>query len=253
MKNLNTQLIILLAAVSLMGVGCSKKSKSSEPAPVVDVGVDGTVIQAEPPAGATGTSSTNEVAFRPVSLYEMNSYVGTHPLNNPSNIKIKVNLRDVGGGKYAGDVRISYTDNGYNYAGVFNTCLSSNCINQEYDSYDTSRDDGKNQAQYNYWFTMGGKQVFSGFFQDNYGAIILIVDNVVNQGDGQGGSVVSGQVWYRNFAQTFANQSTLRPCWFIYAGPYNCQSAIATKKTALYPTDTFRKLGDFSGLSFTNN
>jgi hypothetical protein len=253
MKNLNTQLIILLAAMSLMGVGCAKGTSTSDNSAAGVTPLDPTgVTPVDPPAGADGTTTTNEVPFSPVSLYEMNSYVGVRPLNNPTDVKLKVTLKDVGGGKYAGDIKISYTDNGYRYEGNFYTCLTSNCINQKYDSYGTSKDNGASEAKYNYWFTKAGKKVFSGFFQDNYGAVMLVIDNVVDQGDGQGGSVVSGQIWYRNFATTFAPQSQVRACWFLYAGPYDCRSNIGMTKSALYPNDSYRKLGDFSGLNFTN-
>jgi hypothetical protein len=257
MKNLNTQLVILLATVSMLGIGCSKKSSNSDSSTTVVTGIDGGTA-VTPPAGTGGstgsTVASNTVQFNPVSLLEMNSYVGTHPLNNPTNITLQVNLSNVGNNRYGGTINISYVDNGIQYNGSFKSCFTSNCINPNYSSYGTARDVGVSEANYNYWFSMGGKTVFSGFFQDSYGAIILVIDNIstTNQGDGQGGvSTASGQIWYRNFAQSFAYQSTLRTCWFIYAGPYDCRSGVAMNKSALYPTDSYRKLGSFSGLAFT--
>lgn len=252
MKSLNTKLILVLAALSMVAVGCSKGHKVSDEAAV---GIEGgvAVTPIDPPAGIGGNTTSNEVTLNVVSVQELNSYVGSYPVNNPSNVRLKVNLSEVHAGRFGGNIQITYTDNGVLHSGNFETCLSSNCVNSKYDSYGTSRDNGKSEAGYNYWFAKAGKQVFSGFFQDNYGAIVLVIDQVVDQGDGQGGKVVGGQIWYRNYAKSFAQPSTLRACWFVYAGPYDCRSNMVINKSALYPTDAYRKLGDFSGLTFTND
>lgn len=244
--------MILLAAASMLGVGCSKKGGNSSSDVVTTTGTPA-AVDAPTGTGTGSTTSSNTVSFSPVSLAEMNAYVGTHPLNNPTNITLQVNLSNVGNNRYGGTINIAYDDNGVHYQGSFVSCFTSNCINPNYSSYGTARDVGVSEANYNYWFNMGGKTVFSGFFQDSYGAIMLVIDNIntSNQGDAQGGvTTVSGQIWYRNFAQSFAYQSTLRTCWFIYAGPYDCRSGIGMNKTALYPTDAYRKLGSFSGLKF---
>lgn len=251
MKALNTKLVILLASITMLGVGCSKKSSSLETS--TDTAV--TPAVASPTGSGTGTTVTsNKVQFYPVSLAEMNSYVGNRPLNNPTNIALTVSMSDKGSYRFGGTVNITYIDNGINYNGVFQSCLTSNCINPNISpSYGTARDVGVSEVAYNYWFMNNNKKVFTGYFQDKYGAIILVIDNVVNQGDGQGSATVSGEVWYMNFSQQFSTQSTLRQCWFIYAGPYDCRSDIANTKSSVYPTDKFRKLGTFTGLTLTGN
>lgn len=248
MKTFNSKLIFLLAAFSLMGVGCGKSSQfqpGSNTTTVVGGGVSGTVPGSPDGTGSSSSGSTsggNVVDFVPVSFSEFNSYVATHPLNNPSNYKLTVDLQDAGGGRFGGSVKISYVDTGYQYEGRFEAGMGKN-----QDLYDL-QDAGVYEAEYNRWFSYGGKTVFSGFFQDTYGAIVLIVDNVVNQGDGQGAGYVTGSVYYKNFAQSYAQQSPYRDCWFIRSGPYNCRAGAVINKSGLYPADGYRKLGTFSGL-----
>ena len=105
------------------------------------------------------------------------------------------------------------------------------------------------EAEYNRWFTLNGKYYFSAYFQDAYGAVVLVFDNYVNLGDAQGSGVVSGSVYYKNFAQSYVQQSPYRKCWYIYSGPYNCRANAVMDKSAIYPGDGFKKLGTFSGLS----
>ncbi len=245
MKAQNSKILVVLVA-GLLFAGCAKESSSSNG---VVYGTDGniSVVAPEsvitPPIGTgTGGTMSSEVTFTPVSLAEMNAYVAIRPLNNPSNFKLSVNLSNNGQDMFSGNVKLSYYDNGYRYEGSFNADNAANV--KMYDM----KDSGVNDSAYNRWFTLGGKKVFSGFFEDNYGSIVLIIDNVVNQGDGQGGSYVSGQIWYRNFAQSYAPKSPYRSCWFVYTGPYACRSAAVINKTSLYPTDSYRKLGSFTGL-----
>ncbi|MNT56808.1 hypothetical protein D3C72_1941410 [compost metagenome] len=114
--------------------------------------------------------------------------------------------------------------------------------------HSTLKDNGLYQAQYNTWFMLNGQKVFTGMFQDKYGAVVLVIDNVVNSGDGQGASYVTGSVYYRNFAYTYGTQSTYRKCWFIYEGPFNCRSSSVINKNSTIPTG-FTKLGTFTGLN----
>lgn len=251
MKTFNSKLIVLLAAFSLMGVGCGKsnqfQSGSGDTGTTVNNGGATGVIPGAPDgSGSTSTGSTsgsNVADFTPVSFSEFSAYVASHPLNNPTNIKLTVDLQNVSNGRYAGTVKISYTDMGYAYTGTFKAGSGTN------QKLSGLQDSGMLEAEYNRFFTYGGKTVFSGFFQDAYGAIVLVVDNVVNQGDGQGGGYVTGSVYYKNFAQSYAQQSPYRKCWYIRTGPYNCRASAVIDKNGLYPGDGFRKLGTFSGLA----
>ncbi|MFS4461175.1 hypothetical protein [Bdellovibrio sp. HCB2-146] len=247
MKTLNSKLMILLAAFSLIGVGCGS-SNSFETLSDSGTGTvpDGGIIVAPDNGGNTGSGTyTNQAAFTPVSFTEFSNYVAVHALNNPSNYKVTVNLTQIEEKRYAGTVKISYTDAGQNYEATFSAGSGRNV------KYYDLKDSGTLEANFNYWYVSGGKSVFSGYFQDAYGSIILIVDNAVNQGDGQGGGYVTGSIYYKNFAQSYATQSPYRKCWFIYNGPYDCRAGAVSNKSSLVPGDGYRKLGTFTGLSLS--
>lgn len=236
-----------MIASSLFTVGCSKGSSGSTIATTPTTILNGTNGTLLTPSGqipvASQYSTVNSIDFVPVNFQEFSWYVATHPLNAPTNIKINIGLADNGNGRYGGDIRISYTDNGNYEEGLFHSGTSTN---QSFPSY--SNNDGQAEAEYNTWFLISGKKAFTGFFQDNYGAIVLVIDSSVNQGDGQGNSLVNGSVWYKNFAQSFATQGPMRKCWFITLGPYDCRAPSVINKTALTPDGGYRKLGTFSGL-----
>jgi hypothetical protein len=239
MKTKSLILLAILGAVMVSGCGKSSSSTATPPAttpppttpPVIPGGGN-----TQPPLGA------NTVTFAPVSKARMEEYVGTRPLNNPSDFRLTVALKNVGGYKYAGEIKISYLDNGQTYTGIFTAPEGNNS------SFDGMHDNGTLKAVYNYWFNFDGKTVFNGFFQDQYGAIVLVVDNYIDQGDGQGTTTLSGSVYFRNFPQSFAPQSTERNCWFVYAGPYDCRSYTVMNKTNTVPSDGYKLLGTFSGL-----
>jgi hypothetical protein len=246
----NSKLILVLATLALLGVGCAKEMKASDGTAIVTPPVvNPTYPLNSPPGQGAGSAGDNwaygnTVAFTPDSLEIFNTYVGTHPLNNPSNVKLNVNVVDVGGGKFGGQVKIAYDDAGQHYEGYF---VAGTGKNQSYTSMDTNSDVGLYHAEYNYWFDNGRK--FSGYFQDAYGAIVLVIDNVTNQGDAQGATFVSGSIWFKNFTKSMAPQGTERYCWFIYDGPYNCRSQTVMDKSNVYPSNSYRRLGTFTGLS----
>ena len=206
------------------------------------------------------------------SLQALSSYAITHPVNNPTDLKISVKVSQTASGSnmYSGQVFVSYYDNGQYYTGKFYANNTNNIA---------SLYKGVNQASYNKWFTQSstGKQVFHGFFQDQYGAVMLIIDDSLDQGDGSGATEVSGSLWFKNFAnsQAFPNSNNV-PCWFITTGPYDCRTFLTSGNngdgnvdtfSALYPSDSvwyqsikynayaveepargWKKLGTFSGL-----
>lgn len=243
--------LVTLIALGLLAFGCGGKKNSEEAAPPPAATPDG---NAPDPNGGTGVDGSkplpaNGVKFSPVSFTEFSYYVGKHPLNDPKDFHLVVDLAQVpgGGGRYAGTINIKYTDTGKSYNGVF---TSKTGKNQSYPK--RSLDDGKFESEYNYWFKLNNKLVFAGFFQDDAGAIILIIDNALNTGDASGATYVSGSVWYKNFAQSMYTQGAERQCWFIYNGPYDCRSTTIISKSSLTPSDGYRKLGTFSGLSRAN-
>lgn len=254
MKSLNYGLSVLVVAMSLVGIGCGK-SNNAQPAvdlsnPPAAVGAPGITPDApngaaDPNAATPNVSEPNSANFVPVSISEFNSYVAMHPLNNPTNFKITVSLQDAGNKRFAGLVKLSYLDNGYQYEGKFEAGTGTN------QDLFKLRDAGLMEAEFNRWFILNNKYYFSAFFQDAYGAIVLVFDSYVNQGDAQGTGILSGSVYYKNFAQSYAQQSPYRKCWYIYAGAYDCRADAVINKTSPYPGDGYRKLGTFSGLSYS--
>jgi hypothetical protein len=152
-----------------------------------------------------------------------------------------------------GDLTISYQDDYGTYEPVFST----NFVNSR-------------TPTYNQWVTIGGESVFHAMFEDEYGAIILIVDDVVDLGDGGGApEKLSGSIWFKNHGFTGAPTLPGRPggdtamaCWEISRGPYDCRVrfegpptrtsitpiALNTSDSSTSPTQ-YIKLGTFSNLS----
>lgn len=241
-KTLHTLLLIALLATSN---GCSSKKNNEETAPPTGTGLPDTPAGTgtSTPGCGTGASTGNSVCLAVTSFQELGYYVATHPLNDPTDLRLTVELNDTGNGRYAGTVRITYTDNGQPFNGIFTAEGGKNTkIGGTYDGY------VKNE--FNRWFNYQGRNVFSGFFQDQYGAIVLVIENVLDTGDGSGAGYLNGSVWYLNWAQgTAAYNDTGTPCWFLTRGPYNCQSQTVMNKSDLFPSDGYRKLGTFTGLS----
>lgn len=246
----NTQYIFTAALIALMASGCAKEYKAdgaqvSTTAPAV---VNPTFPVDAPPGLGAGTAGDNwayggTTELKPDSLEIFNIYVGSRPLNNPTNVKLNVNLTDIGGGKFAGALKLAYDDAGAHHEGYF---MAAPGKNQDFPSYGTAKDVGLAFAEYNTWFQ--GNKYFSGYFQDTFGAVVLVIDNVVNQGDGQGSTYVSGSLWFKNFTQSHVPQGSERYCWFIYTGPYTCRSTTVMDKSSPYPSDGYRRLGTFSQL-----
>ncbi len=253
---LKTNALVLLTATVLFAVGCSNSNSSdtvTNTLPVINGTIPGPII-IDPSAPTTpGTSSTttfyggSTVTFKPTSLAQMNKYVATHPLNAPSDFKININLASVGSGRYGGSVSISYKDNGYLYNGVFKSGMGTN------QSFKGMYDNGTLESNYNYWFNYNNQTVFTGFFEDQYGAItITLVPQSTSSGGNDAepvaGSKYKGYVYFKNFAVTSAQHSPYRACWFTYMGPYDCRSNVIQTKCGLFPGAEagYELLGTFS-------
>lgn len=245
---------VLLVVMATVGVGCSSGGGSGFALQ------NGTATATNPNPGGligSGTPATpvapvlsNTVAFVPDSMAVMTQYVASHPLNNPQNFQLTVNVADVAAGsnQYGGSVQLSYTDSGNNFAGNFITGSGSVQV-----ASPGRPAVGTSNATFNKWFTFNGKQVFHGFFQDQYGAVILVVDNLTSTtGDGLAPNNGSGSIWFKNFVPGYATQSP-EMCWFIQVGPYDCRtflsgSSVVTTQ-ALYPSNGYQRLGTFTGLN----
>ncbi len=239
----------ILGILSAALVGCgSGKSKLSSPSVSPGAGVP--VVVPDTGTGVPTSSATwpyavggETVSFVPVSWQEMNSYVGLRPLNNPSNAMINMQFKSVEGlNIHSGTVRIGYTDTNQFYFGEFSAGAgkNQNCKN--------CQNNGDYEAAYNYWTTINGKRTFMAYFQDQYGSIIVVLEDGLGTGDASGSSILSGRVFYRNFAQSVNPQSPYRKCWYIYSGPYACYSSVMAQKSSSTVIDGYTMLGSFSGV-----
>lgn len=269
--------VTALTAALFLGVGCAKKSDgfssdtntpgggNNNAPPVVNTPRD-----TDGPRGS-GFAAGATAALQMTSLERLTAYVATHPLNAPTDLRISVKLKESAYNQYSGDVYISYQDNGQYYTGHFNTDDGANpSSGTVYPNW--------NHAFYNNWFMWQGKPVFHGFFSDSYGAIMLVIDQVIDQGDGSGSSELAGSIWFKNYPnnQALPNPQNI-PCWYITAGPYDCRTLLVSGNgsdgrldpiSALVPTQSlyytsksthpyqpeepargWRKLGTFSGLN----
>lgn len=238
--------IVILLMAAFIFTGCGKQSTSS-------VGPLGTPDQGtETGDGNDGTSggglqdfdNGSTVALEIASLEKMSDFV-LRPLNNPTGLQINVALEEWGEGTFGGIVRIAYMDNGE---------LKVNEFNAGRDEYD---------VQHNIWFEKNGKEIFHGFFEDENGALIVVIDNVMDLGDGASGDAVSGSVWYKNFEFTMAPNPSNgclpgfgcpdTRCWFVEIGPYECRSFLQSDEiettSMVYPNNGYVKLGEFYNLS----
>lgn len=236
MKFNNATLVVLISGFAVLTVGCGSSSSS----------LSSTAASLTSTSTPTTTTS-NQANFVPVSTAVMENYA-EQSLVGPTNVSITVSVQDVGGGIFGGSVVLSYLDNGVQHTGTFYAGTGVNY----YDS--TLLNNNQYQAQYNSWFTnpINGGQAFTGFFQDPYGAIVLVVDSVVADGDGQGNATMSGYIYYKNFTiVSDAVQSPYRQCWFISAGPYNCEDSNIINKNWPYPASGYTELGYFTTLNKT--
>lgn len=246
------QLVILIASV-YFAFGCAKSTSQSAANVTGDGAVVPPVIIDDTNSGGT-SSGGSTVTFNPVSVAVMSEYVATRPLNNPSNFKINVNLAQATAGRYGGSISISYKDNGIQYNGVFNAGMGKN------QSFAGMYDNGKPEAEYNYWFKHNNQLVFSGFFEDQYGAITItlvpVSPNVANGNDAEPLTTTEykGYVYFKNFTVTPAPHSPYRSCWFTYYGPYDCRSNVIQTKCGLYPGAEagYKLLGTFTGVNIKN-
>lgn len=246
--------MVLTALTVAIASGCSKstsnKDSAANPAAVVPI-----IIDPNFPEGGDGTGVTysngSTSTFKPVSLAMMNEYVYTRPLNNPTNYKININLTSPGAGIYGGEVSISYVDNGITYDGLFKSGLGKNA------SYTGMYDNGKWESEYNFWFRFNNKTNFSGFFEDEFGAIAIVLEPQSATGGGNDAEPVTttkykGKVYFKNFLDkdgkpVFGPHSPYRACWFTYTGAYDCRSNVVQTKCGLNPgVDAgYKLLGSF--------
>jgi hypothetical protein len=246
----HSKLILTLASLAILSSGCAKEFKSTENQTVA-TGTPGVVNPtfptSAPPGEGAGTAGDNwgyggTGDFTP-DMNMMRAYVG-HYIDTPTNMKINVNVIDVGDGRFGGQVKLAYDSAGVHHEGYF---VAGTGRNQYFPNNNTNTFIGWYQAEFNRWLN---GTIFSGYFQDSLGAVVLVIDDIgPNLGDGQGSTTVTGSLWFRNFPPTYAVQGPMSYCWYITAGPYQCMSPNVNAKVTPYPSDTYQKLGTFTGLS----
>lgn len=230
----------IIALISLVVLaGCAKEKKkatASEPPPPVVAVPSGPYV---PPGSGPGQGPGQNWEYgataelKVVSTSRMSDYTG-RPMNNPTNIKVNVNLEKYGSG-YGGHVSISYDDNGYHEEGYFTSGSS------------------EQEVKYNIWFHKSGEYAYHGFFEDFLGGVILVIDEWIDLGDGAGPEdKIGGSIWFKNFGLTYAPHPPTR-CWFVSLGPYDCRSwktdrGVETTR-AIDPDSGYQKLGTFTGMS----
>lgn len=258
---MKTQILIvkatLVLGMAVFGLGCSKGSSG------FSAGDNGTTTGGT--TGSTGGGTTGATSglggrdtdaergaeWQAGGIAALNAdwngwtyYAATHPLNSPTDLKVSIKLNAASitqkpgsGGDtnnatgtaetftaYSGKVLVSYYDNGQYYTGRFETGAGKVASGVSHGH------GGKYHSGYNRWFVKDGKNVFHGFFEDQYGAILLVIDNSASQGDGQS-SALTGQIWVRNYSVSGArpNDNGL-PCWFVELGPYDCRTFLTSSE-----------------------
>lgn len=230
----------LLIAMMIFGQGCAGENSVGETPPSID---DTTPTTSPNNNGGTSPRDTDierndsqwtegaTAALVSVDDWVFrNLYAFTQPVNNPTDLRISIKVGNNGNGKYPGRVLISYKDNNQYRTGRFIT------QNQTIPRGVSHGHEGKNHAEYNGWFTYGTTQVFRGFYADQYGAVLLIIDGGTSQGDGGGIVDLRGEIWVKKFGVTPATQGQI-PCWFIEAGPYECRTYLKDRETVALPTN----------------
>lgn len=179
--------------------------------------------------------------------------------NNPTNIQINID-----NSRKTDIVVISYTDNGRVVEAGMGVQFPGGSRQNE---------------QYNGWVTQtvgmaSPGPVYKGFYQDQYGAIVLVIDKLLSDGDGQPAKIMAGSVWYQNFMDGLPGESACQSgdprygtcyvnqkmCWEISYGPYDCRTFLVNDAvnliSSLYPNNrgptrskSYVKLGNFSGIS----
>ena len=232
-------LIISVLTLGLMGVGCSKSNSNSAnnnnglgatvPAPVI-------VDPLPPGGGGTTTFSSGFTGDLVTTTDKMKAYYATYgqvyTLNNPTNIKINVNLAQADAGRYGGDITITFLDNAVQHTAVLKAGMGKN------QSIQGGYDNGRLEADYNYWFTFENKLVFTGFFEDSFGAITLTLTPQPISGGGNDAEPLKvkykGEVSFKNYKGE--KTTPYRACWFIYTGGVgDCRSNVIQTKCGLTP------------------
>ncbi len=225
MRNLK---LIIVMMMGLALIGCAKdKGSNSTPTNTTniqpgDANFPGYYI---PPSSGPGqlpgdnfeyggTAQLNNVSTSMLAFYTKNTNLAY--AIDKSSIKININLQEMDATRqsYGGVVSIEFRANGRLYRDTFTSLINSN--HWYGDGLVTTN---KENNKYNVWLS---DSEYHGFFQDAYGSIVLVIDDVLDLGDGSD-VTVSGSVYVMNFPSGYAPLSPTS-CWFVKAGPYDCRT-----------------------------
>lgn len=257
-------LTILGATVLMLNIGCAEESPGPAILPPSIDDCARTLCDSgggapPPPPGSASDGNGGYYSGGTAPLTNVSGlgtmFFNSYP-NSPTNIQVNIDMT-----RTLDAVIVSYVDNGR----VVEAGLGTRFPNGS-----------RENNQYNGWVTEGSSRVFKGFFQDKYGAVVVVIDKVLNAGDGSAAPFVGGSIWFQNFGDNPAYDSACQSgdprygtcfarqlmCWEITAGPYDCRSFLVGSSVVMNssatpnnrgPTRTksYQKLGDFTGLSRT--
>lgn len=258
----NTSWILMMTMALVLNVGCASENQQDGGVPTVaDVPprTDGTPVDTNGdgiPDAPTGTGTNpNQTGYSSGSTVSFNANLSSlrkmfYQSNPPSPTNIRINVDFT---RKSESVIVSFVDRGY----IREAALG---VTHPYS--------GTTNEQYNGWYNIGGKSVWKGFFQDQYGAIVVVLeDSGLTQGDGQPSTMLKGSVFFQNFYESpyqAGYQGPLKMCWEISRGPYDCRTFLVGDTVnmlkSLYPASNdygtnrtfgYEKLGDFDGLNRT--
>ncbi|MGE0631611.1 MAG: hypothetical protein AB7O96_04340 [Pseudobdellovibrionaceae bacterium] len=249
---MNRKMILILVAMLGLGlVGCDKKKSSSSStaaatpyAPVAGPDVPSSIDG----DGAVAPKNGDVVDWTPI-YNQLDRFRAVAPVNDPRDFKLWVNLMYTGNGN-GGNIQVQWKDSGQYAIRYFQSVNKSgdfpcNDCGQEYNS-----DIGTPPEKWNQWVTNHGKPVFHGIFEDPHGALVFMIEDGLDLGDGGGMTELTGTLWYKNFTTVRAPESYYIPCWFIKLGPFQCKDQISGMSpiSTLDPGMGYLKLGTFHGL-----
>lgn len=280
MRNLK---LISIAVIGAFLIGCAKDKGGGNAGGYIQPGdpnYPGYYIPPSGPGGSPGTDTGSNFQYgataelRNYTSSSMSFYTKDPSLvaNQITEAKVNVNLRryDPAPGSsrysYGGTVTISFKRNGRLYQDTFTSLINAN---HWYGGGMVSTNEENNK--YNVFIVKNGQEAYHGFFQDAYGSIVLVVDNLNDLGDGAGATTANGSVWVMNFPQQYGSAypqygpQSPTSCWFVKYGPYDCRtwktSNGVNTDEAIYPylenqTSTwdkpksigYKKVGEFTNL-----
>ncbi len=258
----------------MFNIGCAQEKKSGTVAvvaPAVTIDCARTACAPGTPGAPTGAGASiysgSTVNLQNVATSDLQAMFYSSYPNNPTNIQLNVNFNRTD------SIVISFVDGGK----IVEAGLGIQFP-----------DGSRKNNQFNGWVTEGSARNYKGFFQDKYGAVVIVIDQVLNTGDGSAAPLVGGSIWFQNFGDNpvydskcqsgqpaHYDQSTGRyvadtcqatqlMCWEITYGPYDCRSFLVAggnygtislpsspTPSTKGPTRTksYVKLGTFTGLS----